>query len=144
MEDLSGWAKFVAWLKDAWGYFVAIAAGGGIVLSTIKLVKHFSDPVKEKKKKRADKDAEVDGRLDKLEEHDKKDMERFDEFDKKLDRVEKDINERMEKQEDTNQIMLESLLSIVTHMIDGNGIKGLKDARNTLIAAVIKRDKPIS
>ena len=141
---MSEWEEFVSWLAKSWGYFAAAVAGGLIILSAIKIYKTFADPVKAKKKKRADKDAEVDGRLDKLEEHDKKDMERFDEFDKKLDRVEKDFNERMEKQEDTNQIMLESLLSIVTHMIDGNGINGLKDARNALIAAVIKRDKPVS
>lgn len=141
---MTGWEKFVSWLAESWVYFAAVVAGGLIILSAIKIYKTFADPVKEKKKKRAERDAEVDSRLVKLEEHDKKDMERFDEFDKKLDRVEKDFNERMEKQEDTNQIMLESLLSIVTHMIDGNGIKGLKDARNTLIAAVIKRDKPVS
>jgi len=141
MEDLSGWAKFVAWLKDAWGYFVAIAAGGGIVLSAIKLVKHFSDPVKEKKKKRADKDAEVDGRLKKLEDHDKKDMERFETLDKKLDKVEQDFQDRMEKQEETNQVMLGSLLSIVQHMIDGNGIEGLKKSRDTLNAFIVGRGK---
>lgn len=141
---MSEWEKFISWLSDSWGYFALIVAAGLVLLSAIKIYKTFADPVKAKKKKREDKDAEVDGRLDKLEDHDKKDMERFDEFDKKLDRVEKDFNERMEKQEDTNQIMLESLLSIVTHMIDGNGINGLKDARNALIAAVIKRDKPVS
>lgn len=141
---MTGWEKFVSWIGESWGYFAALIAGGAILLSAKKIYDMIADPVKAKKKKRKDKDAEVDGRLYKLEEHDKKDMELFDEFDKKLDRVEKDINERMEKQEDTNQIMLESLLSIVTHMIDGNGIKGLKDARNTLITAVIKRDKPVS
>lgn len=143
MEGLSGWAKLAAWLSEAWGYFAAVVAGGLILLSAIKIYNTFADPVKAKKKKRADKDAEVNARLVNLEEHDKKDMARFDEFDKKLDRVEKDFNERMEKQEDTNQIMLESLLSIVTHMIDGNGIDGLKDARKALITAVIKRDKPV-
>lgn len=141
---MTGWEKFVSWIGESWGYFAALIGGGALLLSAKKIYDMIADPVKAKKKKRKDKDAEVDGRLYKLEEHDKKDMELFDEFDKKLDRVEKDINERMEKQEDTNQIMLESLLSIVTHMIDGNGIKGLKDARNTLIAAVIKRDKPVS
>ena len=140
---MSEWEKFVSWLSDSWGYFALIVAAGLVLLSAIKIYKTFADPVKAKKKKRADKDAEVDGRLDKLEDHDKKDMQRFDALDKKLDRVEQDFNTRMEKQEKTNQVMLESLLSIVQHMIDGNGIDGLKDARDNLISAVIKRDKPV-
>lgn len=141
---MSAWEEFVSWLGKSWGYFAALVAGGLIILSAIKIYNTLADPVKKKRKKRADKDADTEARLVKLEEHDKKDMERFDALDKKLDRVEQDFNDRMEKQEETNQIMLGSLLSIVQHMIDGNGIQGLKDARDSLISAVIKRDKPVS
>lgn len=40
--------------------------------------------------------------------------------------------ERFERQEELAKVQLKALLSLVNHMIDGNGIDGMKKIRNEL------------
>ena len=51
-----------------------------------------------------------------------------------------EINTALGKQEQTNQAVLKALVAIVNHEIDGNGIEGLKKARDELSNSIIERN----
>ncbi len=125
------------WLKEGWGYLVGLIGIAGTVWGGIKIYKEASAPVKEKQQRRREKEQAVETRIDKMEEHQRKDMERFDAIDKELSAIKQDVNERFDKQEKTNQATMTALTAIINHMIDGNGIQGLKESRDELLRYII-------
>lgn len=46
------------------------------------------------------------------------------------------INKRLEEQESTNQKIMQTLLAMLNHEIDGNGIDGMRKVRDTLLKDV--------
>lgn len=50
----------------------------------------------------------------------------------------KKLEEMAEEEKETNKIVLQALLAIVNHSIDGNGIEGLKNIRDNLQDHLIK------
>lgn len=138
--------RFIAWLKDSWGYLLLTLAGCEAIWRAVDLYGKFSAPAKAKKKAHEEKEADTDRRLSELEKHDEKDLGRFAEMSEELKEIQegikRDMDQRFEKQEKTNQTLLLSLLSITNHMIDGNGIDELKKSRDALNSAIIQRDKP--
>lgn len=131
--------KLLQWFKDGWGYLLGLIGVAGVLWGGIKIVKEASEPIKEKRQKRTAWESGTDKRLDKLEEHDNWDMERFDAIDQELSAIKQDVNTRFDKQEKTNQATMAALTAIINHMIDGNGIQGLKDSRDELLRYIINK-----
>ena len=67
-------------------------------------------------------------------------MEKLDRRDKEYAAKVEEINTALGKQEQTNQAVLKALVAIVNHEIDGNGIEGLKKARDELSNSIIERN----
>ena len=100
-----------------WGW---VAAGiGAIVLVSngISAVKNIFAPL-----------LKLDSRVKEIEKHDERDVNRFDLYDMKF-----------KQQEETNQATLQALLALINHNIDGNGIDGMKKARDELMKYIINR-----
>ena len=70
-------------------------------------------------------------RDDKLKRHD----EMFDNDNKRLNELEK----RQAETEEAMQIMMQSMLALMTHAIDGNHVEELKKARDDMQAYLIRR-----
>ena len=51
----------------------------------------------------------------------------------------KRLEDKFERQELTNQAIMDGLVAIINHSIDGNGIEGLKKAREELLHHIIER-----
>ena len=67
-------------------------------------------------------------------------VEKLDRRDKEYAAKFEEINAALGKQEQTNQAVLKALVAIVNHEIDGNGIEGLKKARDELSNSIIERN----
>lgn len=127
------------WLADGWGYLVLLIGAVGVIWGGVKTVREMYEPIKAKKQKQEDRDRTINDRLDQLEEHDNRDMERFDSIDKELSAIKQDVNARFDKQDKTNQATMSALTAIINHMIDGNGIAGLKESRDQLLQYIINK-----
>lgn len=100
-----------------WGW-VASGLGAIVLISQgIKAVKDMLSPA-----------IKMQQRLEAVEEHGKKDSKHFAE-----------IEAKFELQEATNQAMMNGLVAMINHSIDGNGIEGLKKAREELLQRIIER-----
>ena len=131
--------ELIQWLSDGWGYLVLLIGALGVIWGAVKMVKEAYEPFRKKKEKRTEQDNTVNERLDQLEEHDKIDMGRFDAIDKELSGIKQDVNERFDQQDRTNQATMSALIAIINHMIDGNGIAGLKESRDELLRYIINK-----
>ena len=67
-------------------------------------------------------------------------VEKLDRRDKEYAVKVEEINTALGKHEQTNQAVLKALVAIVNHEIDGNGIEGLKKARDELSNSIIERN----
>lgn len=100
-----------------WGWMAASLAGLVLIANAVKAVRELFAPA-----------VKMEERLKKIETHDAKDAARFAEIEK-----------RFCEQEDTNQAILQGLVALINHEIDGNSIDGLKKTRDTLMEQIIKR-----
>ena len=101
-----------------WGW-VASVLGAIILLSNgIKAIRELLTPA-----------TAIAEKVEKLDRRDKEYAAKFEE-----------INTALGKHEQTNQAVLKALVAIVNHEIDGNGIEGLKKARDELSNSIIERN----
>lgn len=136
---MDGASELITWIQDGWRYLVLLIGAVGIIWGAVKIFKEAYEPFRKKKEQQTEKDNTVNDRLDRLEEHDKIDMGRFDSIDKELFSIKQDVNERFDRQEKTNQATMSALTAIINHMIDGNGIDGLKESRDELLRYIINK-----
>ena len=120
MDEVFG-MEWWGWLSTGLGAIVLIAKG-------IDAIKSIFSPV-----------LKMDERLKTVEAHDAKDFERFDTVDAKINAVDSRMEAKFALQERTNQTILKSLAALINHEIDGNGIEGLKSAREDLYNHIIDR-----
>ena len=88
----------------------AIITVGGACAILYKLIKPLITAIQKDKTDRE----EFEERMSGIEQHQEKDLERF------------------QRQEELTKVQLKALLSLVNHMIDGNGIESMKKIRNEL------------
>lgn len=88
----------------------AIVMVGGACAVLYKLIKPLIIAIQKDKAERES----VEDRIDSIEEHLNNDLERF------------------QRQEEMSKVQCKALLSLVNHMIDGNGVDGMKSIRNEL------------
>lgn len=100
-----------------WGWCASILGAVVLISQGIKAIKDILAPA-----------VNVQKRLEAVEEHDQKDSKHFAE-----------IEAKFELQEATNQAMMSGLVAMINHSIDGNGIEGLKKAREELLQRIIER-----
>lgn len=104
-----------------WGWLTLGLSSLAILVNGAKNIEYIIAPFKSIKKRISDVEKkEID--------HEAAANGRFGKIDKKL-----------EKQEETNQIILKALFSLVNHEIDGNGIEKLKKVRDELSNNIIER-----
>lgn len=111
-----------------WGWASAGIGAVVLVAEGVKATKTLLTPV-----------LKFEKRVTELEKHDKKDYDRFDAIDEKLKKQDEKIEDQIETQEKTNQALMKGMIAVINHMIDGNGISGLKEARENLLNHVIER-----
>jgi hypothetical protein len=100
-----------------WGWLSA-GLGAVVLLSQgIKAIKEMVAPA-----------VDVRKRLSTLEEQNQNAVAHFAEIEKKFD-----------EQDATNHAIMKGLVAIINHSIDGNGIEGLKSAREDLLQHIIER-----
>ena len=88
----------------------AVIMVGGACAVLYKLIKPVIAIVQKDKTDREEFEERITG----IEKHQEKDLERF------------------QRQEELTKVQLKALLSLVNHMIDGNGIESMKKIRNEL------------
>jgi hypothetical protein len=94
--------------------FITVAGAASIVM---KIVDYFKKPGK-------DRDEDI-----------KRHSEMLNNDNKRL----KELEESRKEQEETNKVIMKSLLAIMTHAIDGNHTEQLKEAKNDLEKYLINR-----
>lgn len=104
-----------------WAWLLAGAGGVATLWSGIKAVKEVFAPYAKMKK-------DLAGAIDKENKHKGEADSRFEK-----------IEAAQKQQEATTQAMLQGLVALVNHEIDGNGIEGLKEARAELLNHIITR-----
>ena len=100
-----------------WGWCASILGAIVLIAQGIKAAREIIAPALTMREK-----------LDKVLEHDSNNLKRFE-----------GINVKFEQQELTNQAIINGLVAIINHSIDGNGIEGLKKAREELLHHIIER-----
>ena len=100
-----------------WGWCASILGAIVLISQGIKAIKDIFAPA-----------ISVQQRVTNLEAQHAKDIAHFDRLERKF-----------EQQEMTNQAIMNGLVAIINHSIDGNGIEGLKKAREELLHHIIER-----
>ena len=100
-----------------WGWLAATLAAVVLIANAIKAVRDIFAPA-----------LVMEGRLKEVERHDGEDMRRHAEIDK-----------RFCEQEETNQAILQGLVALINHELDGNSVDGLRKTRDALLSQIIKR-----
>lgn len=100
-----------------WGWCASILGAIVLISQGIKAIKDIFAPA-----------IDVQKRVIDLEAQHAEDAARFDEIEKKF-----------KQQEITNHAIMTGLVAIINHSIDGNGIEGLKKAREELLQHIIER-----
>lgn len=100
-----------------WGWCASILGAVVLISQGIKAVKDILAPA-----------VNVQKRVETLEVQHEQDSARF-----------KRLEDKFEQQELTNQAIMNGLVAIINHSIDGNGIEGLKKAREELLHHIIER-----
>ena len=101
-----------------WGWVVSVLGAIILLANGIKAIRELLTPA-----------TAIAEQVEKLDRRDKEYAAKFEE-----------INTAHGKQEQTNQAVLKALVAIVNHEIDGNGIEGLKKARDELSNSIIERN----
>lgn len=101
-----------------WGWVVSVLGAIILLANGIKAIRELLTPA-----------TAIAEKVEKLDRRDKEYAAKFEE-----------INAALGKQEQTNQAVLKALVAIVNHEIDGNGIEGLKKARDELSNSIIERN----
>lgn len=101
-----------------WGWVVSVLGAIILLANGIKAIRELLTPA-----------TAIAEKVEKLDKRDKEYAAKFEE-----------INAALGKQEQTNQAVLKALVAIVNHEIDGNGIEGLKKARDELSNSIIERN----
>lgn len=109
------------WLCTGFGAITILAEGIKAVRSLVSPIVKFGERVKTLEsgsKKRQDEIQDLGNRLDETNEH---------------------LADVVETQEKTNQAIIKGMVAVINHMIDGNGIEGLKNARDDMTKFLIER-----
>ena len=101
-----------------WGWVVSVLGAIILLANGIKAIRELLTPA-----------TAIAEKVEKLDRRDKEYAAKFEE-----------INAALGKHEQTNQAVLKALVAIVNHEIDGNGIEGLKKARDELSNSIIERN----
>lgn len=101
-----------------WGWVVSVLGAIILLSNGIKAIRELLTPA-----------TTIAEKVEKLDRRDKEYAVKFEE-----------INTALGKHEQTNQAVLKALVAIVNHEIDGNGIEGLKKARDELSNSIIERN----
>lgn len=105
-----------------WWDLLAVALGGlALLVGGAKNIEYIISPFKSIKKRVTEVENKENA-------HEKDAEKKF----RKIEEIQK-------KQEETNQIILKALFSLVNHEIDGNGIDRLKKVRDELSTNIIER-----
>lgn len=100
-----------------WGWVATVLGAIVLISQGVKAIKDLISPALSLREK-----------VDNIAKQSEQDSKRFAELEEKINR-----------QEMTIQALMTGMLALVNHSIDGNGIEGLKSAREDLLQHIIER-----
>lgn len=115
-------------MNELWQWVVVVCGAISMLGGAFAVLKKWLKPV-----------IEIHTRLEEVEKHDKNDMQRFEEIDKRFALFEATLTALAQQNEEANQAVYFAIYCMMNHMIDGNHIGKLKEARDALNKHIIEK-----